>query len=164
MRFRSSARAAIAIAILVSCGGGAGGGEADDGSAGSSGSVDTGGYDPPPSDFDQPPGQDTPPSDYDDPDRGCAPACEALHRKGCATLAPTLDACTSSCAQSVGSVDCAGELLALVTCAINAPEFTCDLLEDFEDPQGDFEECTAQISAYDRCGDDGGGEGGQGGI
>jgi hypothetical protein len=75
-----------------------------------------------------------------------------------------LDACTSSCAQSIGSVDCAGELLALVTCAVNTQGFTCDLLGDFEEPQGDFAECAAQIGAYERCADDGGGEGGQGGI
>jgi hypothetical protein len=163
MRVSSSARTAIAMAVLVSCGGGGSEGE-DDGSADDSGIVITGGYEPPPSDFDRPPGQDTPPSDYDDPDRGCAPLCEVLYRKGCTAIAPTLDACTSACVQGIGSASCAGELLGLVTCVVNAATFTCDLLADFELPQSDFEECPAQIDAYDRCSDDGGGEGGQGGM
>lgn len=165
MRVRLSARTAIAIAILVSCGGGGGVIAADDGSTGDSGSVNTGGYDPPPSDFDRPPGQDTPPSDYDDPSdsRGCAPLCQAIIAEGCTDVAPTVDTCLLACAQGIGNEDCASEVLALLTCVVKTPEFTCDSFED-EEAQGDFEECTAEASAYARCLDDGGGEGGQGGI
>ena len=172
MRDRLSARTAtaVAIAILVSCGGGAGGGEADEGGDGTSDIVTTGGYDPPPSDFDRPPGQDPPPSDYDDPfGRGCAQFCQALVAKGCTEFVPTSEACSLACAQDVVTEVCISEAFALLTCLINAPEFSCDFLvddddENQEEPQGTFEECVSQASAYDRCLGDRGGEGGQGGM
>jgi hypothetical protein len=165
MTVRLSAHTAVAIAILLSCGGG-GGGEEDDGENGSSGIINTGGFEPPPPDFDRPPGQDTPPSDYDDPSDtlGCGPFCQAVLAKGCTDVAPTRDACVFVCTQEIVAEDCPREILALLTCAVNAPEFTCDSFDD-EDSQGAFEECEAQASAYARCLDrDGGGEGGQGGM
>lgn len=167
MRVRLSAHAVIAIAIVVSCGGGQGGSLAGDGAGDGPSTVNPGGYDTPPSDFDRPPGQDTPPSDYDNPSPGsgsgsdtpgnprCASFCRAVMAEGCPTDFPDVGSCTLSCSEDTMADPCGDEILDLLICMVNSPDFTCDL-------QGQFEECTAQALAYSACQD--GGEGGQGGI
>ena len=171
MRVRLSAGTLIAIAIAMSCGGG--GGVIDGGGDDGSGFVDTGGYDTPPSDFDGTSGQDTPPSDYDNPSSPgsggdvpgssqCASLCRALVSEGCTDVAPDATSCTVACSNEIASDRCGREAIDLLTCIVNAPEFTCEALEGGI-ATGQFQECTALALAYNAC-QDGGGEGGQGGI
>jgi hypothetical protein len=171
MKAKLSVRTVLGVVILASCTGG--GGEAG---GGTGDFVDTGGYEPPPSDFDQPPGQDPPPSDYDNPsiigsgpgsgtDGGgnprCASLCTAVIAEGCTQLGADADACTVTCNENIPQFEpCENQYLTYLTCVVASPAFTCKVING--DGPGEFADCQGQQMAYENCQLDG--EGGQGGI
>ena len=169
MKARLSARTVLGIAILASCSttGNPGGSDVQD-------YVPTGAPDTPPPDYDPPPGQDPPPSDFDDPSgpgsttggNRCNEICPAVIAEGCDDYGEDIEACTVACDDYLDeAAPCDGELHAFLECAIRSPDFNCDVLTGQGDGQGQFMECQSQAAAYVACLDDnGGGEGGQGGI
>jgi hypothetical protein len=174
MKTRLGAYSVLGMAIVVACGGSSGG-EGDNGLPGPvppNGSGDT-----PPPGFDTPPGQDPPPGGYDDPSGPgttpgatgsgtCASVCQMVIAEGCTDtdLGADVRSCTTNCDAAITQADCGPELLAFLACLVRSPEFTCDVLTgDVEVQPGQFAECQTQALALEQC-NDGGGEGGQGGI
>lgn len=171
MKTKLSVRTVLGVVILASCTGG--GGEAG---SGAGDFVDTGGHEPPPSDYDQPPGQDPPPSDYDNPstigsgpgsgtDGGgnprCASLCTAIIAEGCTQLGADENTCRATCNAALPQLEpCENQYLAYFACVVASPEFTCKVLTG--DGPGEFAECQGQARAYANCQQNG--EGGQGGI